>query len=679
MLIREIILENFMSYEYARIPLKPGINIICGPNGAGKSSIVLGISVALGQSYTERSKKLSDLIRWGKDIGRVTLVLDNSKRKGRRPVSRIVKDQIFLTRILRRDGKYWFEVDNVHATKSDVLRLLSHFDIDPDNMLIIMHQDMAEQFIVLSPQEKLKLVESAAGLEPYRRNVLEAQKKLSRILSQEESLSKMLESAEQTLNFWREQYDRYQQKKQLMVKRRFLERELAWAEVARREEKITELEKLLHNKKVELEKIEKAISRSEEDVKNLSNEFRNAKDDWQRLFEERLSLEREKARHEFNVLNNALILAELKSWVEQGKEKTGELLEGFITLQERLKKLNLDVFESWISESKKVSEELDKIPQMMSLRLQDLNKSVEDSRLKILGLDTQISDTRFRMDKISLELEKLSDEIVEKRIELGILHYRRQELSKEAEETAKNIETLKADLAASISKAEAMGPRIAVLRTVEEVTDEIRMVDGRISAMADVSEDVERMYESYSKLYFELKEKARVTAENREMVLEEIKTRMDAWRSVIRNLIEHINLQYQKFLSQANATGFVQLINEHDIEATGIEILVGFKRSKPLPLSIYSQSGGERSTAVMAFLLALQQHIKSPFRAVDEYDIHMDPKNREVIANLLISAVEGGEAQYLAITPNQMFFEGKDIHIITVQNIEGVSLVREVS
>ncbi len=73
MLIQEVILENFMSYEYARIPFKPGVNVVCGPNGAGKSSILLGISVALGQSYTERSRKLSDLIRWGKDQARVTL------------------------------------------------------------------------------------------------------------------------------------------------------------------------------------------------------------------------------------------------------------------------------------------------------------------------------------------------------------------------------------------------------------------------------------------------------------------------------------------------------------------------------------------------------------------------------------------------------------------------------
>ena len=77
-MLREVILEDFMSYRYARIPFKPGLNIITGPNGSGKSSILLGISVALGQTYTERGRRLSDLIRRGKSIARVTVVLDLS-------------------------------------------------------------------------------------------------------------------------------------------------------------------------------------------------------------------------------------------------------------------------------------------------------------------------------------------------------------------------------------------------------------------------------------------------------------------------------------------------------------------------------------------------------------------------------------------------------------------------
>jgi len=678
MLIREIILENFMSYEYARVPLRPGVNLICGPNGSGKSSLLLAISVALGQSYTERSKRLSDLIRWGKDIGRVTIVLDNSERRGRRPVSKIGKDQIFLTRVLRRDGKYWFELENESATREDILRLLSRFDVDPDNMLIIMHQDMAEQFIVLSSQEKLKLVEAAAGLEPYRRNVLEAQKKLSRLLSQEESLSKMLESAEQTLNYWREQYDRYQQKKQLILKRRFLERELAWAEVSKREQAISDLRKTLSDRKGSLEMIKGKTRLSKEVVSQLQSELKDAKDRWQSLFEERLTFEREKARHEFNVMISEENLRELQSWGEHSQRGVREVLNNIDLLETRLKGSNPDILAAQVSRIRSISEELAEWPQMVYSRIEKLKGSIEDSNQKVAALDEQLKDARDRAEKVGLGMDELNDRILEKRIELAILDYQKGELIKQVEESERELKVREADLALVVKRAEEMGPRIVALRSADEVLDETRIVDGQIAALADVSGDIERMYESYSQLYFELKEKARITAENREKALEEIKTRMEAWRNVIRDLLDHVTLEYQKILLQAGATGLVRLVDEHDIEATGIEIHVGFRGSQAVPLNIYSQSGGERSTAVMSFLLALQQRVRSPFRAIDEYDVHMDPKNREMIANLLISAVEGREAQYLAITPNQMFFEGKDVHIITVQNIEGTSLVKEV-
>jgi chromosome segregation protein len=192
-----------------------------------------------------------------------------------------------------------------------------------------------------------------------------------------------------------------------------------------------------------------------------------------------------------------------------------------------------------------------------------------------------------------------------------------------------------------------------------------------------VSEDIERMYESYSKLYLELKEKAQLVAENREKVLAEVKTRMESWHAVIQNLLDHVNVQYQTILTNAQAEGEVRLLNEHDIETAGMQIFVGFKGAKPLPLDAYTQSGGERSTATIAFLLALQQHVRSPLRAVDEYDIHMDPKNRETIAKLLVASVNGLDTQYVAITPSQITFTEKDAHIITVQNVEGTSIVKE--
>jgi len=681
MLIREIILENFMSYEYARVSFKPGVNVVCGPNGSGKSSMLLGISVALGQSYTERSEKLSDLIRWGKDQGRVTLVLDNSSKSGRRPYPRIKKDQIFLTRSLRRDGKYWFELENRAATKAEVRRLLSKFGVDPENMLIIMHQNMVEQFTVLSSQEKLRIVEAAVGFESYRKNVLEAQKKLSRILSQEESVEKLLESAEQTLTYWREQYDRYQQKKQLRMKRRFLERELAWAEVSKKERIAIDLKKQIQNKQNENLEIENETKNVNGQLEELQTRLDQSKTEWKRLVEERLNLEREKAKHESSLLMADQALKETESWSEIHHKEMEKYLDKIRSLETVLHKTTNPIdLKNHLTEMKTTYKNLDSTwTQRFNLKSEGLKKSVEDSKEQLAGLDLQISDVRAKTAHLNLEIEDATSDILDRKISLALLQYRKENLSRVLGKLDKELQTALADLEETMKGAEEAGPRIVPMKSIIDILDEIRVTDGHLAALADVSEDIERMYESYSKLYLELKEKARLVAENREKAMEEVKTRMEAWRTVVQSLLDHVNLRYQRILSEAHAIGDVRLVNEHDIEEAGLEIFVGFKGGKPVPLNAYTQSGGERRTATMTFLLALQQHVQSHFRAVDEYDVHMDPKNREIIANLLVSSVRNLDAQYLAITPSQVTFTGKDVHIITVQNVEGTSLIKEVA
>ncbi len=640
MLISEVILENFMSYEYARVPLKPGVNVVCGPNGAGKSSLLLAISVALGQSYTERSRKLSDLIRWGKDQARVTLILDNSKRGGKRPVPKFNKDQIFLTRVLRRDGKYWFELENRAASKQDVERLLAKLGVDPDNMLIIMHQNMVEQFTILSPQDKLRMVEAAVGLEAYRENVLEAQKKLTRILSQEESISKLLESAEQTLNYWREQYERFQEKKELMAKRRFLERELAWAEVNRREDIAKDLEAKLEKELSLLKQIEGEAKTAQEQLENHRSQLERLKGEWKRSLSETINLEREKAGSQATISLCEQLMAEA-SFIENEAQSGKHPLK--------------------------------------LLKAENLKELIENSRLKVSKLDQELGRKLSETRILEEQMEKVGSQILDTRVRLALLNYRMEDAKSNIEDLEKALKDAKAQLEAAIKRAEETGPRIAVIKSVGEILDEIRVTDGHLAALAGVSEDVERMYESYSQLYLELKEKARLAAENREKALEEVKARMQAWRTVIKSLLDRVNLEYRKILANSQALGEVKLVNEHDIEAAGLEILVGFRGGKPVPLNAYTQSGGERTTATMSFLLALQQHVRSPFRAVDEYDVHMDPKNRELIAQILISTVEGANAQYVVITPSHVTFAKDNVHIITVQNVEGKSIIKEVA
>ena len=601
MLIQEVILENFMSYEYARVPFKQGVNIIGGPNGAGKSSLLLAISVGLGQTYTERSRKLSDLIRWGKDQARVTLILDNSKQGNKRPVSKYSKDQLFLTRVLRRDGKYFFELENRVASKQDIERLLGKFGVDPDNMLIIMHQNMVEQFSVLSNIEKLRMVEAAVGLEPFRENVVQAKTKLMRILSQEESVSKLLEQAQQTLAYWHEQYDKYQEKKQLQLKRRFLDRELVWAEVERREAIIKGLQANFNKNQQSLGKIEDERQAIISQLDGQQTEQQTLKGEVKSVFDQRLSLEREIAQN----------------------ESTLSLIEQFLTEAQTLE--NAIVNKS----------------QLKLLRSENLKKMLETSKKQIVKANDLVKENQTKMIKLEDSTDKITNEALEKRVKLALLEFKRANAIADMKTIEKSIKEAEETLNTAILKAQPSGERIAVLKSGAEIQDEIGLTNGHLAALADVSEDIERQYESYSKLYLELKEKAQLVAENREKTLEEVKTRMQSWRSVMENLLERVNVEYQKIMGQTLATGEVKLSSAQDIETAGLEIYVGFKGSKPVALDAYTQSGGERTTATMGFLLALQQHVRSPFRAVDEYDIHMDPKNREMIAKVLVSIIKG--------------------------------------
>ena len=354
------------------------------------------------------------------------------------------------------------------------------------------------------------------------------------------------------------------------------------------------------------------------------------------------------------------------------------LLEERLTLERKLAKLEVEssTTNQFLKEVESLEEDL---RQQFKIRYANFKKSVKNSSEQIGRLNLDILDIKEKMDSFDDQIEAIINELIEYKIDLALLQYQKDQFIKAASHLDKELQNSILDLKEYISQAKNVGKRIVPTKNTMDILEELRITDGHLDAMTDVSGDIERMYESYSKLYLELKEKARLVAENRQKALEEIKSRMDAWKNVIHKLLDQINLKYQKILTEAYAVGTVKLTNEDDIEEAGLEINVGFKGGKPVPLNAYTQSGGERSTATITFLLALQQFVHSPFRAVDEYDVHMDPKNREIIANLIVSSVTGLDSQYLAITPSQLTFTGKDVHLITVQNVEGSSLIREVN
>ncbi len=648
--VKEIILENFMSYEYARIPLREGLNLIVGPNGAGKSSVLLAISVAFGQAYTERSRKLSDLIRRGKDIARVSLVFDNSVRNGRRPIPYSKSDTFMLSRYLRRDGSYWFEADYKEIDKSEVVRLLTEFGINPDNLLIIMHQGMIEELGAVTPQERLKMVEEAVGFAEFRERILLAEQELSGLIGEESSLLQLIDNANQALEYWKQVYDRYQEKRRLIEHRDLLSRELLWSTEAKLTKSLQSAEEKIMAKTKALDDLKSQQAEVAADADQTHHTLLDKQVDLRKLY-------------------FALVRAES----DKAKDESAEAV--YRSLKDDIVGLSANLVELLARGPEKGTRRLKEVVDYIAHKAATAE---EDAKRRKGELEREVSSLQPEISRTEELVKRTMESYISYRVKSEVLSYRIKvtesdlhDLERSAREYGTELEKLSPDLANA-------GLRIETLRQPYEVSEELKLVSAHIQKMQDVPDDAEKIYNDYSGNIEELKVKLAQLQENKKAMLTELESRKVVWRRSMENLVESVDPPYQAVLAAADASGFIKFDEGAEIEDAGIQLYVGFRGGSPTTLDPFTQSGGERSVALMAFILSLQARIVSPLRAMDEFDIHMDPRNREAMFRMILSQMKQREAsQYLVITPSILTVFDRSAHVITVQAVHGASEIKE--
>lgn len=582
LLLREMILENFMTYRYARIPISTGLNLILGPNGAGKSSILLALSVGLGQAHTERGRKLSDLITWGQDIARITLVFDNRAEGGTRPIPEIRSDELVITRYLRDDGEYWHQINFRPATKLEVYDLLNRFGIDPDNMFIIMHQYMVEEIAGLSPQDILQIIERAAGLMHFRERIREASEKLSEVASEEKALSSLLSEAHATLETWKGEVEKLRKRDSLRLRMTELQIEQAWAEHLRVSQ--------------ELERLRKKGSLIGERTSRL---------------ESRISVASGRASTIF--------------------EKLGDVRE------------KLAVSYRATGSPQGTSEDDGRISDLEN-QLTELIKGYADARVR----EALLTRSLLTLTKIGRKVEakaKLAQDMCD----------------------------------ALFKRASEMGPRPSLIRTPDELSKEQETVHIGLASLGPVVENAEDVYQSYKKVYDEMEQKSLSVKKNKESVLSEIESTLSLWMREMNRLTDRLSDAFKEKMQAIGADGEVHFVNQQDVEQAGIQMMVSFGGGPLVELNSFTQSGGERSSSIIAFMLSLQSLIQSPLRALDEFDIHMDPKNRETFFRLVEQEANGNpQVSYLVVTPGQVPKSLSKAVGIVVQKVSGTSVINVV-
>mmetsp|Transcript_97 Transcript_97/g.411 ORF Transcript_97/g.411 Transcript_97/m.411 type:complete len:1168 (-) Transcript_97:119-3622(-) len=203
--------------------------------------------------------------------------------------------------------------------------------------------------------------------------------------------------------------------------------------------------------------------------------------------------------------------------------------------------------------------------------------------------------------------------------------------------------------------------------TAEDVEAAMEDCQQRADVIVDNPEIV-RTYERKIQEQKLLEEKLDDAKNFRASKIADIEQKRAPWQSSLQNSIALIDSKFSAYMAEMGNTGGVSLDtgtpdsdgNPANFEKWGIKISVSFRENtKAQVLSARVQSGGERSVSTIMYLMALQDMMVSPFRAVDEINQGLDESNERGVFKRIVQNSCGvpkkgpldHNGQYFLITP----------------------------
>ncbi|CBJ48925.1 smc-like protein [Ectocarpus siliculosus] len=153
---------------------------------------------------------------------------------------------------------------------------------------------------------------------------------------------------------------------------------------------------------------------------------------------------------------------------------------------------------------------------------------------------------------------------------------------------------------------------------------------------------------------FKEKEKLADTLEgNMEMLSNERNQRTRRWRQMRDFVARQTSRLFDAYLQEKGASGEVRFDNE--CQTLGLTYQKDSSDNASQCSDVKLLSGGERSFATLALLLALGQSHECPFRVMDEFDVFMDAMSRNIAIKQVIEfAKRDSSRQFILITPQDL-------------------------
>jgi chromosome segregation protein len=184
MRIKKVSILGFKSFmDRLEIPFPLGISGIVGPNGCGKSNIVDAIRWCLGEQSPKqlRGRQMEDVIFGGagekKPLGmaEVSILFENGH--GSLPSAFASDTELSVTRRLYRSGESEYLINGVTCRLKDINEIFMDTGLG-NRAYSVIGQGRIGAILEQKPEETRVMLEEAAGITKYRKNVESSEKKI---------------------------------------------------------------------------------------------------------------------------------------------------------------------------------------------------------------------------------------------------------------------------------------------------------------------------------------------------------------------------------------------------------------------------------------------------------------------------------------------------------------------
>ncbi|XP_053975498.1 structural maintenance of chromosomes protein 6 [Hylaeus volcanicus] len=288
-----------------------------------------------------------------------------------------------------------------------------------------------------------------------------------------------------------------------------------------------------------------------------------------------------------------------------------------------------------------------------------LNETVLELQKKIDSLETEMKHQRELCRNLDTKINPLKESIKSLQDEKEAIHAQSRHAARRLQAIRQALQTATAEFEMqqrvtenAVSKATNQCDRIETTRSAKELERLSKDLKGKIH-------EIERLFGSIEQLRKDLKEKeARYgkdlhLASKIDKSYQQHRQRLQQRKKLFLELKQTYGIRIQdsfsSLLAVRDKTGTINI--DHGRKILELEVNPN-RNSKKSTNDAKSLSGGERSYATVAFILALWDCVGLPFYFLDEFDVFMDKVNRQIIMNILLDHTKTHpESQFTFLTP----------------------------